>query len=107
MNDLNAFIKNVEKEAKFLRFSAGDELTLLYKGYRVVPNKFAPDKDTVRYIFDVDGAEKFWENGNILVARSFEGIKEGATVCIKATASDRMNPKTGDPYLDFAVENVA
>jgi hypothetical protein len=77
------------KMSTFLKVRPGETVTALYKGFRVIPNKFDPEKETIQYSLEVDGSKKFWETGSLSVAYFFDGVKEGEIVEIKNVGDER------------------
>ena len=58
-----------DSNSQFITIEDGESLEIVYKGWKNVPNRFDTDKETIRYIFLVDGQEKYWENGSGRTAR--------------------------------------
>ena len=71
-----------DSNSQFITIEDGESLEIVYKGWKNVPNRFDTDKETIRYIFLVDGQEKYWENGSGRTARFFDEVKEGEPVKI-------------------------
>ena len=71
-----------KENSQFIKLANGESIELVYKGFKIVPNKFDTDKETIRYIFLVNGKEKFWENGTRYAAEYFDNVKEGEVVKI-------------------------
>lgn len=70
------------ENSQFIILADGESTELVYKGFKFVSNRFDTDKETVRYIFLVNGKEKFWENGAGYVAKFFDNLKDGESVKI-------------------------
>lgn len=80
MGKLSDYAKNA---SKFLKLKDGESMEVVFKAFKIVPNKFDTEKETVKYIFLTDGGqEKEWENGAGYVADFFDGVKEGEPVRI-------------------------
>lgn len=80
MGKLAEYAKNA---SQFIKLNDGESMTVIFKAFKIVPNKFDTEKDTVRYYFLVDnGKEKEWENGAAYVAEFFDNVKEGEPVKI-------------------------
>ena len=83
MGKLAEYAKNA---SQFVKLADGESIEVVFKAFKIVPNKFDTEKDTVRYYFLVDGGkEKEWENGAAYVADFFDGVKEGEPVKITRT----------------------
>lgn len=84
----------VKKNSKFLRLNDGEEFTGTYMGFKVVPNSFDPDKDTVLYkLAYEDGQEISWQNGSTKVAREISPMEIGTKIIIKRTGEGTKNTK--------------
>jgi len=81
-------------QSKFLKLDDGEEIKAQYEGYDEIPNKFDPDKRSIRYKLNVNGERKYWENGTGRVAMQFDNIPEGALVCIKREGLDKKTQYT-------------
>ena len=68
--------------SQFIILDDEESVEIVYKGFKFVSNRFDPEKETVRYIFLVEGAEKYWETPAGYVARFFDEVKEGEPVKI-------------------------
>lgn len=72
-----------QKMSPYLQVLPGQEVTALYKGFKVVPSQLDPEKEVFRYSLEVDGLKKFWTNGKTSVAMVFDQCNEGDIVLIK------------------------
>jgi len=82
-NDLKQWAKDNNPN---LVFEPGESITVVYKGYKIVPDAFNPGKEKVQYEVETeDGKTKFWNNGSGRVAMFFSGVEEGGLVTITAT----------------------
>lgn len=72
-----------EEQSSFVTLEDGESITVVYKGYKVVPNSFDPDKTTVQYVLEIDGKRKFWSTGSAKVARALDALKEGTEITIR------------------------
>ena len=68
------------KQSKFVKLEDGESMTLQYEGFDIIPSKFDPEKQSIRYKFSLNGDKKFWENGTQKVALQFDNIKTGSIV---------------------------
>ena len=71
-----------KENSQFIKLADKESIELVYKGFKIVPNKFDTEKESIRYIFLVEGKEKFWENGAGYIAEYFDNVKEGEVVKI-------------------------
>ena len=66
-----------KKQSPFVTISEGETVIVKYLGFKMVANRFDTDKETVRYLFELqDGTEKPWENGQVQVAKDFDDVKK-------------------------------
>lgn len=81
MKDLNGFIKDNQK---FLSIQDGDSVTLVYKGYSIVADRFNPGKETVSYLFAYPDSDKNipWNKSSNKVAMQMAKVEIGDTVTI-------------------------
>ena len=79
MGTLNDWARS---NSQFIRLNDKETLEVVFKEFKIVPNKFDTDKETVRYTFLVNGDEKYWENGTNNAATFFDNVKEGEVVSI-------------------------
>lgn len=80
-DDLKKFIKGNQK---FLSVQDGETVTVVYKGYSIIPDRFNPGKDTVSYQFeDPETGKKLpWNKGSNKIAIQMSNIKVGETLTI-------------------------
>lgn len=72
--ELGEFIKN---NSKFLKIQDGEDVTLIYKGYSIIPDRFNPGKETVQYLFLDPMANKTlpWAKSSTKVAAQMAKIE--------------------------------
>lgn len=74
------------KQSPFITIDTDQSIMVKYLGFKMVPNRFDVDKETVRYLFELpDGEQKPWENGQLQVAKVFDEIAKGTMVKITRT----------------------
>ena len=74
------------KQSPFITIDKDESIVVKYMGFKMVPNRFDVDKETVRYLFELpDGEQKPWENGQLQVAKEFDAIEKGTMVKITRT----------------------
>jgi len=86
MGDLKEWSK---KQSKFVKLDDCESMTLQYDGFDVIPSKFDPEKQSIRYKFSLNGEKKFWENGTSKVALQFDQIKVGSIVKVTRSGLDK------------------
>lgn len=79
----------VDKMSPYFRVAPGEEKTVQYMGFRMIPNKFDPEKDTFQYTLMVDNTKKFWETGSPAVAYAFDKMQEGDIASVKNIGVDK------------------
>lgn len=82
MGDLGKWAK---ERSPFVILADDETIKAKYMGFKIVPNRFDPEKETVRYLLEVDGVQKPWENGQNAVARVMDALAKGTWVSITRT----------------------
>ena len=67
----------------YLKVLPGEELTVIFQGFKEIPSTYDPEKTAIQYSFIVEGEKKYWTNGSPKVAIFFDDKKEGDIVKIK------------------------
>lgn len=85
--DLKSFVKN---NRKFYKFADGETGTFIYRGFKVVPDRFNPDGETVVYsLQEVTGEKVYqWQNKSTKVAEQMANIAVGETIQIERKGAD-------------------
>ena len=73
----------------YLKVLPGEEVSAVYKGFKVVPSTLDPTKETFRYILELDNREKFWDNSKTAIAFVFDQCGEGDIVLIKNSGDEK------------------
>ncbi len=104
MSDLNSFIKNNQK---FFKLGDGESFVGTYMGYSIGINRFDPEKEIANYKLKPRDSEKaiFWGCGRVDVAMAFNKIKNGATVMISRSGSDKSNTSYKIEVINGAVSS--
>lgn len=99
MKNLNEFIKS---NSQFLKIADGDTVTMVYKGYSIVPDRFNTGKETVSYLLQYPDTGKgiSWNKGSTKVAAQMAKIPVGETISIT-----RFGEGTDTTYRIKIVEN--
>ena len=71
-----------DEQSRFLRIGDGEEATVKFIDFEVMPSTFDPDKNIVRYVFEVNGSNKTFDSASGVLARYFDAIKKGSWVKI-------------------------
>lgn len=79
--DLNSYIKN---NSKFLKIEDGQTVTMVYKGFSIIPDRFNAGNETVQYLFLDPTTNKTlpWSKSSTRVAAQMAKIPVGETVTI-------------------------
>lgn len=97
----------VKKRSPFLRLEASESVVAVYKGYKLVPSSYDPDKENFRFILEVeiDGEkqQKYWDTASGKVAMVFDGLSIGASVKITKNVD---NAGTSKEKTNWQVEPV-
>ena len=67
---------------QFFKLELNQEVEVEYKGFKVIPSRFDPEKETIRYTLLVDGVVKYWENSSVVIAEVFDSVSVGSKVKI-------------------------
>lgn len=78
-NDLS---KWADDNSMFFKLEVGESVVAVFKGYRIITNKFDPKKETVEYTLEINGEDKVWTNGSGSVAKTMSKLEVGANVAI-------------------------
>jgi hypothetical protein len=81
MSDLNQYVKN---NSKFLSIQDGETVTMVYKGFEIIADRFNPGKQTVSYLLqDPDTGKAIpWTKSSNKVAAQMAKIEVGDTITI-------------------------
>ena len=81
----------------FLKLEGGESIVAVYKGFKIIPSSYDPDKDMFRFILNitVDGEEmqKYWDTGSGKVAMVFDTLESGDKVKITKNVDNAGTPK--------------
>jgi hypothetical protein len=93
---LRDFIKN---NTKFLKLEDGEIFQGTFHGFKVIPNRFHPEDNTVQYQLKfVDGERTIkWENDKNYVATAMQKLKEGDLVQIKREGTEKKTKYIVEP----------
>lgn len=74
----------MDETSEFLRIEEGEPIEAVFTGFKRVPDFYDPDKESVRYTFEVEvngkKVQKTWETGSKYIALAFDKIPLGSTV---------------------------
>lgn len=92
--DLKDFVVN---NRKFLKLEDGETVKAVYHGYKIIPNRFDPEKEVVSYRLTIDGMDKDkvinWECGRADVAEQMESIPVRSTIVISRSGAGTSDTK--------------
>lgn len=96
-----------KKRSPYLQLEANESIVAIYKGFKMVPSSFDPEKENFRFLLGVDiGGEKevkYWDTGSNKVALVFDSLKEGDMV--KITKNVEVS-KNGKDQISWSAEQV-
>lgn len=88
----------------YLSVQPQEKVTALYKGFKVVPSRIDPAKEVFRYLLEVNGKEKYWDNGKMSIAFVLDKANVGDIIEI----SNDGNDKKGDYSVKITIgENAS
>jgi len=94
--------KIVQKRSPYLKLEAGQSVEALYKGYKLVPSQFDPEKEVFRFMLEIGGETKYWDTGSNRVALVFDTCVEGDLVTITKNVIE----KNGKESVSWEVVKV-
>src|SRR5690348_14325830 len=81
-----------------------DELVVaIYKGFKMIPDTYNPESEKYRFIFDVNGENKYIDTGSNKLALTLDRIEAGSKVRI---AKYQSGVKDGKPRYSWTIEEV-
>lgn len=87
---------------------AGESIEAVYKGYKMIPSSFDPEKENFRFILEIDisgeSSTKYWDTGSNKIALVFDTLKEGDRVKITKTITGQ--DKNGKDMISWSAEPV-
>lgn len=96
-----------KQRSPFLKLEAGESIVAVYKGYKMVPSGFDPDKENYRFLLELEisgeKSVKYWDTGSNKVAMVFDTVKEGEKVKI---TKNTIVGKNGKDQTSWEVEPV-
>lgn len=84
MGALNDWAKS---KSNFLKLDENESVTVVYKGFKIVPSRFEQDQETVQYTMEVEGEDKFLESKANNLARELDKIEIGTSIVLTKTGS--------------------
>lgn len=95
----------VKERSPFLRLEDGESIIATYKGYKMIPSSYDPEKEVFRFMLEieVEGEKqaKYWDTGANKVALVFDPLKPGDQVRITKNVD---NPGTTKEKTNWQVE---
>ena len=86
MGDLKKFVKD---NSKFLMLADGESFLGEYKGFKIMPNSYDPEKEIVCYKLTYeDGKDIYWKTASLKVANIISEIPVGGKIKIKRSGTD-------------------
>jgi hypothetical protein len=99
---MGALADEVKKRSPYLRLEEGESTEALYKGYKLVPSTYDPEKEVFRFLLEIGGETKYWDTGSNKVAMVFDGCVEGDLVNITKTVVE----KNGKDSVSWEVKKL-
>lgn len=91
----------------YLTLEANESIVAKYKGFKLVPSTFDPEKENYRFILEIEIAGeksvKYWDTGSNRVAMVFDALQDGDLVKITKTVTPG---KGGKDNISYEVEPV-
>ena len=95
----------VKERSPYLKLENGESVEATYKGYKIVPSTFDPEKERFRFMIDVEIngklMTKYWDTDSSAVAMAFDKCKSGDKVKITKTTQ---KASTGREVTRWLVE---
>jgi len=92
----------VKKRSPYLKLEPGESVEALFKGYKLVPSQYDPEKEVFRFLLEINGEVKYWDTSSNKVAMVFDGCVEGDLVNITKTVVE----KNGKDSVSWEVKKV-
>jgi|ERR1035437_1864932 hypothetical protein len=87
----------VKQRSPFLKLQAEESVIATYKGYKMVPSSYDPDKENFRFILEVEingeNQQKYWDTASGKVAMVFDALESGDKVKITKNVDNAGTPK--------------
>jgi len=97
-----------KQRSPFLKLEAGESIVAAYKGYKMVPSSYDPEKENFRFLLEIEimgeKSIKYWDTGSNKVAVVFDTVKVGDKVKI---TKNIIVGKNGKDQTSWEVEPVA
>jgi len=74
--------KHADAMSKFLKLEVGQEVEVIYRGFKLIPDSFNDDREVFQYKFEVEGKIKFLETGSTSLAYAMDAVEEGQVIKI-------------------------
>ena len=101
-------LADIAKErSPFLKLEAGESVVAVYKGFKMVPSSYDPEKENFRFLIEMEingqKSVKYWDTGSNKVAVVFDQVQEGEKVKI---TKNIIVGKNGKDQTSWEVEPV-
>lgn len=107
MIKMGALADEAKKRSAYLTLEKNESIVAIYKGYKMVPSSFDPDKENFRFLLEINiGGEKtvkYWDTGSNKIALVFDTVVEGEKVKITKTI---LMGKNGKEQVNWEAEAV-
>lgn len=93
-----------KERTPYFTMELGETVRGIYKGFKMVPSTFDPEKDNFRFIIEVNGKNKFWDTSSNKIALVFDKIPEGSVIDV-TKSQDGLLP-SGKPRFAWEIKLV-
>lgn len=87
----------VKERSPYLKLENGESIEATYKGYKMVPSTYDPEKENFRFLLEVEllgeKVVKYWDTGSNKVAMVFDVLSPGDRVKITKNVITTKNNK--------------
>ena len=70
----------VKRNSPSITLKDGESVEAIYRGHKIVPNRFNPDKETVAYNLETEFGVKKFSSSAFSLANLFDTIAEGTKI---------------------------
>ena len=92
-----------KERSPFLQLENNECIVVAYRGYKMVPSTYDPEKENFRFIVETDHGKKYWDTSSNKVALVFDICVEGdkVKICKKIVTAS-----TGKEQTSWLVEKL-
>lgn len=90
--------EKAQKISPYLRIPDNGEVIAVYKGWKEIDDPFNPKQKRIRYVLEVDGQEKYFDNNSVKLMLVFDTIAIGEMVKIIKRVEGKKIRYYAEPY---------